>query len=202
MQELQSPAQEAAEDIYFGQVVIVWARWFVILAGTILALWSASSVSDLTRAVLLIGLLMAINFLAHGRFLMDRPANRGLLIVMSLFDLLIITVIVLAWMGQNGLESPFFIFYYPMILAFAFVFPPFVTAVYVLVAMVAYVGAVFITDPSFVGNSIEIENLVQRLITLAAMGGLATFHWRIQRDRRRGISELPTELSPAAPRGQ
>ena len=26
-------AQEAAEDIFFGQIAIIWARWFIILAG-------------------------------------------------------------------------------------------------------------------------------------------------------------------------
>jgi hypothetical protein len=186
MQELRSQAQEAAEDIFFGQVVIIWARWFVIVAGMILILWSSTSVGELTTATLLVVPLIIINFFVHGRYLMERPANRTLLTGLSLADLIIIVIIVLTWQDQNGLQSNFFIFYYPVILAFAFVFPPQVSTVYTVVALVSYVGVCLLSDSSFVGDPVELERLVVRLITLAAMGGLATYYWRIQRDRRRG----------------
>ena len=39
MQTHRDRTQEEAEDLFFGQVVIIWARWFVIAAGTIYALW-------------------------------------------------------------------------------------------------------------------------------------------------------------------
>ena len=32
MQGIKRIEQESAEDIFFGQVVIVWARWFLIHA--------------------------------------------------------------------------------------------------------------------------------------------------------------------------
>ena len=51
------------------------------------------------------------------------------------------------------------------------------------VALTAYVGACLLTGT--VGDSVELESLVVRLITLASMGGLATYFWRIERDRRR-----------------
>ena len=35
MEGIRSPEQEAAEDVFFGQSVIIWARWFVILAGAL-----------------------------------------------------------------------------------------------------------------------------------------------------------------------
>jgi hypothetical protein len=184
MQELRSPAQEAAEDIFFGQLVIIWARWFVIIAGTVLILWSSSSVSELTVATLLIVPLIAINFFVHGRYLMEKPANRLMLIGLSLADLLIITIIVFVWQGETGLQSQFFIFYYPVILAFAFVFRPKVTVFYTFVALAAYTSACFLAQGS-ISNSVELERLVIRLITLATMGGLSTYFWRIQRERRR-----------------
>jgi len=31
-------AKEAAEDIFFGQVVIIWARWFLIAGGAVLTI--------------------------------------------------------------------------------------------------------------------------------------------------------------------
>jgi hypothetical protein len=42
------------------------------------------------------------------------------------------------------------------------------------------------------------EQVVLRLITLGAMGGLGTFYWRIQRDRRRAAAGG----SPATPERQ
>ena len=42
MQAIRNAAQEAAEDIFFGQAVIIWARWFVIAAVTVMMLWSSA----------------------------------------------------------------------------------------------------------------------------------------------------------------
>ena len=193
MKELRSPQQEAAEDIFFGQIVIIWARWFVILTGAILALWAANSISELTVASLLIVALMAVNFFVHGRYLMEKPINRTLTALVSLVDLAIITLIVLAWRGQTGLESPFFIFYYPVLAAFAFVFTPGFTLMFTTLALLSYVGTVFISDPGFVLNAADFELLITRLITLAAMGGLGTYYWRIQRKRRRLAREPQPE---------
>ncbi|MDP9370349.1 MAG: hypothetical protein M3Q03_19105 [Chloroflexota bacterium] len=43
MQAIRGAAPEAAEDIFFGQIVIIWARWFVVLAATVLTLWTSTS---------------------------------------------------------------------------------------------------------------------------------------------------------------
>jgi hypothetical protein len=200
MIELRSPRQEAAEDIFFGQLVIIWARWFVILTGAILALWAASSISELTVASLLIVALMAVNFFVHGRYLMEKPINRTLTGLVSLIDLTIITLIVLAWRGQTGLDSPFFIFYYPVLAAFAFVFTPGFTFVYTVLALISYAGAAFVADPGFFLELRDLELLISRLITLAAMGGLGTYYWRIQRDRRR-LAKNPQHKRSQGPAG-
>ncbi len=200
MKEIRSPQQEAAEDLFFGQVVIIWARWFVILTGAILALWAASSISELTVASLLIVALMAVNFFVHGRYLMEKPINRTLTALVSLVDLTIITLIVLAWRGQTGLDSPFFIFYYPVLAAFAFVFSPGLTLLYTGLALLSYAGATFVSDPGFFLDVRVLELLITRLITLAAMGGLGTYYWRIQRQRRR-LASSPQPPRARAPAG-
>ncbi len=115
MPNVRTPTQEAAEDIFFGQIVIIWARWFFILAGAILALWSSATISELTLAVVFIVALMGINFFVHGRYLLEKPANRLLILVTALLDLIIITLLVLTWQGEGGLRSQFFIFYYPLL---------------------------------------------------------------------------------------
>jgi hypothetical protein len=44
--------------------------------------------------------LMAVNFFIHGRYVMERPASRLLLLVAGVLDLLIISFFVLAWDGR------------------------------------------------------------------------------------------------------
>jgi hypothetical protein len=109
--------KEAAEDVFFGQVVIIWARWFLIVAGTVLALWTTQKSSELAVAVVPIAALMAMNFYLHGRYLTERPSNELQIAAASLLDLFVITCLVRFWHGPDvgsGLASPFVVFYYPM----------------------------------------------------------------------------------------
>ena len=176
--------KEAAEDIFFGQVVIIWARWFVIAAGFIYVLWQASDTSQLSKAILPLILVMAVNFFVHGRFLMEKPINQTLLLALSFVDLLVVTVVILMGTNQVGINSQLFIFYYPFLVAFAFVFPQTMTGIYTIVALLAYLIVCLVIDPSLVNNGPAFETLVMRLITMAAVGGLGTYYWRIQRNRR------------------
>jgi hypothetical protein len=183
MTTLRSSAQEAAEDIFFGQAVMIWARWFVILAGAILTLWTADTIAEITVNTLFIVVLMAINFFLHGRYLTERPANQALLIGVGLLDLLAITAIVAGWQDEIGIQSQFFVFYYPVVLAFAFVMPPRLAATYTALALAAYAAACMLALG--VPDTADLKLLVMRLITLASMGGLGAYYWRIQRQRRR-----------------
>lgn len=181
--------KEAAEDIFFGQVVIIWARWFVIAAGFIYVLWQASDTSQLSKAILPLILVMAVNFFVHGRFLMEKPINQMLLLALSFVDLLVVTVVILMGTNQVGINSQLFIFYYPFLVAFAFVFPQTMTGIYTIVALLAYLIACLVIDPSLVNNGPVFETLVMRLITMAAVGGLGTYYWRIERDRRQAQAQ-------------
>jgi hypothetical protein len=218
--------QEEAEDIFFGQIVIVLARWFFLSAIMILALTATKDVNETSTVTLLVVALMAINFFIHGRYVMERPANRLLLMVAGVLDLLIISFFVLAWdwRGNQGLNSEFYIFYYPMVFAFALVFPPRATLRYALLAIGLYLGACVLglllpggwpvqaarpwPQPGFTETLALLlpggwlapagvaifKIVVSRLVTLAAMGGLGTFYWRIQRQRRRQAAALPPQL--------
>ncbi|HVO69522.1 MAG TPA: hypothetical protein VMT24_05725 [Aggregatilineaceae bacterium] len=183
MQALRTPQQAVAEDIFFGQAAIIWARWFLILAGVVLVLWNSTESNQLVIAILPILALTAMNFYLHGRYLVQRPANQALLGMTSLLDLGIITAIILLWQPR-GLVNAFFTFYYPVVLATAFVFPRRVTIFYTLLTLIAYTVACVFTDPSLLSHVGWQKVLLERLITIAAMGGLGTYYWRIQRERR------------------
>ena len=70
-----SPEQEAQDDLFHGQVVIIIARWFLIFAGVVLALWSANTVEAITLPIAFMVVLMGMNFYLHGRYLMKQPVQ-------------------------------------------------------------------------------------------------------------------------------
>lgn len=197
MQSQRSLAQETAEDIFFGQLVIIYARWFVIVAMVVLALWSSSTISQLVSAVLIIVPLMAINFFVHGRYLMEKPVNRLLLTLLSSIDLLAITLLIIFWPTDRGLLNQFYIFYYPIVLAFAFVSTPRSSLLYTLASLVLYTAACFVIEPAMLMDSLWLERLTIRLITLAAMGVLGAYYWRSQRARMRQAIGPEPEFEPA-----
>lgn len=190
MRLIDDSARDVAADIYFGQVVLIWARWFVILAAAILALWSSDSTGELAiRSTLVIG-LMCVNFFLHGRSLMEKPANKHLLIASSAIDLAIVGGIVAAW-GEAGLASELYILYYPLLFAFALVFAPRTTITYAAAALGSYVAICVLADPGLVTSSVDAEELVQRLIAMVATAGLGAYYWRIQRSRRVATTSRP-----------
>jgi hypothetical protein len=185
-------AQEAAEDIFFGQITIIWARWFLIAAGAVIALLSAAGMFQFTITILIVIVLMGINFSMHGRYLIGKPANIFLLLVTSLADILIITFLVLTWSGAVGLDSNFFILYYPMLFAFALVFPPSHAILYTLLTLGLYSATcLFTTSPQLMFSIAGFELLSMRLITLGTMGALGTYYYRRQREALRMLTEQP-----------
>lgn len=186
--------RESAEDVFYGQIVINWARWFVIAAGVILVMRLTETPAELTVGIIPIVGLMVVNFYLHGRTLAQNPANRGLIAISSLLDLALITTVIAIGPppAEFGLGSQFYVAYFPVIAAFGFVMPRRLTVVYTAIAMVAYAVTTLVVNTQILNGSdvswIDFEALVTRLIAMAAVGGLATFFWRVQRNRRRSTT--------------
>jgi hypothetical protein len=186
VKEVRTHEQAALEDVFFGQSVILWARWSVIVAGAVLVLWTSTNVAQLTRTFPFFLALMAMNFFLHGRYVMGSPLNRSVVIAASVADLVLITAIVVFWPGPVGLNNQFFVLYYPVVFAFALVFPRAIEAAYTALAMVAYATACFVLGTvSLSSGALDLKTLLMRLIVIAAMGFLGNFYFRIQRDRLR-----------------
>lgn len=182
---------EAAEDIFFGQVVINWARWFVIAAGVAMVMILTETPNELAIGIIPIVGLMVVNFYLHGRRLAQQPANKNLIAVSSILDLALITTVV--GIGTNnsmiGLDSQFYVAYFPVIAAFGFVMPRKASLLYTLVAMAAYAAVCLTVNSRVINDSgiewVQMESVITRLIVMGAVGGLASYFWRVQRDRRR-----------------
>ena len=180
----ESLALEGKRDVFFGQVVLIWARWAVIAAGAMMAMWLSETSEALTLNILPVVVLMGINFYLHARYLLERPANRLLVTLLSAVDLLMVTGIVIGWDVEGagrGLANPFYIYYYPLLLAFGFVFPPRLTATFTAGVLASYATACLALDPAMVTDPGTLKDLAVRLITLGAMGALGTYYYRLQR---------------------
>jgi hypothetical protein len=154
---------------------------------------------------------MAMNFFLHGRYVMGSPLNRTVVVAASVADLVLITGIVAFWPGAVGLNNQFFVLYYPVVFAFALVFPRAIEAGYTVLAIVAYSTVCFVFSGSalFADGAVNLKTLMMRLIVMAAMGFLGNYYFRIQRDRLRrasqgspsALEELKARIAPApAPR--
>jgi hypothetical protein len=181
--------REAAEDVFFGQVVTIWARWFVIGAAALYFIWTAGGSDQLALRMVPIVALVALNFYLHGRYVLGRPANPMLIAAASATDLAVITAMTFFWEDRplvgTGLLSPFFVFYYPVLLSLAFVLPRKVTVAFATVTLAVYT-AICLPDVTSAG---AVKVLAVRVVTLAAMAGLGTFYWRIQREGGRNVQD-------------
>src|SRR5579864_927115 len=185
--EVRTAQQAEQEDLFFGQSVILWARWSVIVAGIVLVLWTSTDVALLTRTMPFFLVLMAVNFFLHGRYVMGSPLNRLVVTLASAVDLVLITAIVVFWPGTPGLHNQFFVLYFPVVFAFALVFTRKIEAAYTALACLAYAAACFLTGTMQVESDYKV--LVMRLIVIAALGFLGNYYFRIQRDRLARLSE-------------
>ena len=95
MNENRTRREEAAQDIFFGQSVINWARWFVIAAAAVMVLDSNTTGQMVVGVLPILGLIVA-NFYLHGRRLAERPANPVMIVLASLMDVAFITWLVYA----------------------------------------------------------------------------------------------------------
>ena len=75
MNVMRTVDQEASEDVFFGQVVLVWARWFLIAAGAVVVLTGLDDQAALITGTIPIVLLMFMNLYLHGRYLMEKPVT-------------------------------------------------------------------------------------------------------------------------------
>src|SRR6516225_3671285 len=93
---------EARADLDHGQVVIIMARWLLIVVGLfLLILKPTSHVAELRVQIALILLLGVANFVLHAQMLKQRPTSRVVAYGASVFDLLVVTILVLSQGGDS-----------------------------------------------------------------------------------------------------
>ena len=167
----------STDDLAHGQVVIVAARWILVVAGLVLTLWNPASMGDLRVSIVLILGLAVANFFLHTQVLMGRPASATVVYVASAADIAVISLVLIVGGGFNTIP---YVFYFPALLALSVAFPTRVTAIFAGAAIAAYALISVLTA----GGS-DSATVLSQMLMLAAVAVCGNVYWRIEGDRRR-----------------
>src|SRR5205085_11412245 len=102
-----------------GQLIIVLARWLLVLAGLIVALWSPQRLLELQIEVGVLLLVAIANFHLHAQLAQRKPTLKLVAQAASIGDLLVITLLIAL---QGDATSNLYVFYFPALLAIAVAF--------------------------------------------------------------------------------
>ncbi len=176
------------EDLTYGQIVIITARWILVLAGLLLVLWNPGPLSELRIQILFVLGLAVANFYLHAQLLMGRQVTKFIVYGASVADLLVITIMILV---GGGFESTTYVFYFPATLAFSVAFPPVTTFLYTIGILAVYF-LTFLTGSTL--STTDLQVFLARAIMLAAVAICGSLYWRIERDRRVAAEKARDEL--------
>ena len=172
---------DSTDELSHGQVVIVAARWILVLAGIFLALWNPAAMGELRIQIVLILALAVGNFYLHAQVLQRRPVLAPVVYASSAADIAVISLIIIA---GGGFESGLYVFYFPAILAFSVAFRMEVSFAFTGAAVAAYGLISFATLGE--GDGVTI---ITRLLMLAAVAVCGHLYWRIEGDRRLDVEK-------------
>lgn len=181
------------------QMVIIIARWVLVLSGLFLVLCDTKSVSMNTiRFEIMVILLLAVsNFYLVAQVLTKKPAMKAVLYGMGIIDIAVITFIIVA---QKGFDSNAYTFYFPAMLAFSVVFPTVELGIFMSGTVIAYgfIGLLTLQSPD------DFQTLIIRLLMLGAVAVCGNYFSRLERSRHTAAlqNQLAAEIGALSPSAQ
>jgi|GEM_PF-3359657 len=168
-----------------GQMVIIIARFVLVVMCLFLILVDAKNTQTVsfgvTRFEIMVVMLLAVsNFFLVSQVLTKRKINELVLYGMSLADLGVISVVIIA---QGGFQSDVYTFYFPAMLAFALAFP--------MLELYLFLGGT-ICLYSFISlftlsHVDDIQTLLVRILMLAGVAICANHFAELERSRRNAL---------------
>ena len=179
-----------------GQMVIIIARWVLVVAGLVLILLDTASLTlTLIKFEIMVILALAVsNFYLVAQVLTKRKTLEVIVYGLGLIDIVVVTAIIIA---QGGFESNVYTFYFPAILAFSVAFPTAMLCLF-LGGTVGVYGFVCLLDADVAFG--DLQTLAIRLLMLAAVGVVGNYFARLERDHRRAA--LQPAAATARPAGE
>ena len=172
---------DTTDDLAHGQVVIIAARWTLVVAGLVLALWNPAAMGELRISIVLILGLAVANFFLHSQVLMRGPVLANVAYAASAADIAVISLVIIV---AGGFGSTVYVFYFPALLALSVAFPSRVTLAFTGAAMATYS---LISVATTVGG--DAATVLSQLLMMAGVAFCGNVYWRIERNRRRDAAE-------------
>ena len=172
---------DTTDDLAHGQVVIIAARWTLVVAGLVLALWNPAAMGELRISIVLILGLAVANFFLHSQVLMRGPVLANVAYAASAADIAVISLVIIV---AGGFGSTVYVFYFPALLALYVAFPSRVTLAFTGAAMATYS---LISVATTVGG--DAATVLSQLLMMAGVAFCGNVYWRIERNRRRDAAE-------------
>ena len=172
--------ETAEADLQYGLIVIIWARWSIVIFAFILSLYRAEGVYSLM--IKIVGLLAValINFVLHMRILSKEPVGVKWVYLASIVDICLISLITGL---EGGLYTYVFLYYYPAVLGFALVFPGRVTILLTIAVITLYSGiCLLFSTPSIQFNGDE-SIFIFRLASLLGVVIVGNRYRSVERQR-------------------
>ncbi len=184
------PARANRHQVTQGHIVLIVAKWMLIVAGLALTLWAPEDLRDLKIQLLVLVLLALQNFYYHAQILMKRPVPDAVAYGSSISDLAVVTVLVA--MGGR-IDSGLFVFYLPALAAIALVFSQEATIFFTAAAVAVYaaIGAGSM-DAGELAEA-DAQKMVVRMLMMVAIAVCGSTFARIEAERRR--KSLPFEAT-------
>lgn len=108
------------EKSLHGHILIITARWVLVVVGLVLALYRPHDLFELEFSIVTILVLAVINFFLHVSTVTDRTIQTPYIYAATVGDVVVISTIVAM---TGGATANSFVFYYPAVLAYTLVFP-------------------------------------------------------------------------------
>lgn len=185
MTKMSAFLERSTPDLVVGQEVIVAARWVLVVAAMLFALWLPADVPQLRVQAFLILLLAMGNFFLHAQVLRRRPAADWVVYAASAADLVAITALL---MLQGGFRSDLYVFYFPAVLAYSVAFASEKTAAYTMLAVAAYALIGTITAQTD-GAALTVALRCLMIVAVAVCGNA---YRRMEERRAQGSAAAPT----------
>ena len=167
---------ESDKELAHGEGVIIAARWILVAAGLVLALWNPAGLIQLQIAIVLILGLAVVNFALQMQVRTKGPLMARVVYATSAADLVAISLLIIA---ADGFPATPYVFYLPALLAISVTFRTPVTALYAAASIVAY-GLIALATAA----ESDLLPVLLQLLILAAVPVCGNVYWRLERDRR------------------
>lgn len=195
MSQVFDPTKEVEGE---GQLVIITARWILIAGALVLTLWNPGGVGDLWKIQAQTGLLLVyavVNFFLHAQYLRQGRGLSSVAYLTSGIDLALISFVVLI---QGQIDSAVFVFYMPALFALSVAFPKKTAVTYTLVVLAGYM---FVAIAGQVGTPDQFQELIVRMIMMAAVAFVGGLFKHIEEQRASGRAK-PFTMTGGKPRAR